>query len=70
MAGYSTRSLSDKLGIKPGTRVIALEAPPQYPSLLGVLPEGATLHTRLSSPAEFIHRFARSDRLHASSAVP
>ena len=60
MAGYSTRSLTDKLGIKPGTRVISLEAPPQYPSLLDPLPQGVTLHTRLSSPAEFIHRFARS----------
>ena|SRR6476469_10825843 len=60
MAGYSTRSLTDKLGIKPGTRIITLGAPPQYPSLLDPLPTGATLHTRLSSPAEFIHRFARS----------
>src|SRR5207245_7308144 len=34
MAGYSSRSLADKLGIKPGTTVTALAAPPAYVSLL------------------------------------
>ncbi len=58
-ASYSRRSLAAKLGIKPGTRVTALGAPPTYPSLLGTLPDGATLHSRLSSTASFIHRFAR-----------
>ena len=66
MAGYSQRSLPDKLGIKPGTRVVALGAPPAYPSLLGRLPEGATLHSRLSKQASFIHRFVRrQDELRA-----
>jgi hypothetical protein len=58
-AGYSRRRLAEKLGIKQGTRVTALSAPPSYPSLLGKLPEGATLHTRLPSSSDFIHRFAR-----------
>lgn len=58
-AGYSRRSLAEKLGIKPGTEVIALGAPPTYTALLGPLPDGATLHSRLSSSAHFIHRFAR-----------
>jgi hypothetical protein len=58
-AGYSKRTLAQKLGIKPGTRVVALEAPPTYPSLLGTLPGGATLHSRLPSSSGFIHRFAR-----------
>ena len=59
MAGYSDRSLAQKLGIKPATRVVALRAPPAYASLLGSLPEGATLHTRLAAGSNFIHRFAR-----------
>lgn len=59
MAGYSQRTLPDKLGIKPGTRVIALGAPRTYASLLGRLPQGATLHTRLPDRTQFIHCFVR-----------
>jgi hypothetical protein len=58
-AGYSKRTLVDKLGIKPGAKVTALGAPPFYPALLGPLPEGATLQSRLPPSSEFIHRFAR-----------
>lgn len=59
MAGYSTRTLTEKLGIRPGTRVIALGAPPDYPELLAPLPEDVTIQKRLSSPARFVHRFVR-----------
>jgi hypothetical protein len=59
MAGYSKRSLADKLGIKAGTRVVALQAPPTYAALLGPLPGGASLHSRLRASSGFIHRFAR-----------
>jgi hypothetical protein len=60
MAGYSTRTLSDKLGIKAGTRVVALGAPSSYPDLLAPLPAGAMLQIRLPAAAEFVHRFVRS----------
>jgi hypothetical protein len=59
VAGYSKRSLADKLGIKAGTRVVALQAPPRYAALLGTLPRGASLHSRLPASSGFIHRFAR-----------
>ena len=59
MVGYSKRSLADKLGIKAGTRVVALQAPPTYQALLGTLPSGASLHSRLPASSGFIHRFAR-----------
>jgi hypothetical protein len=66
VAGYSQRSLSEKLGIEPGTRVVALGAPPIYSSLLGHLPDGATLHSHLSEQTQFIHRFVRrQDELRA-----
>jgi hypothetical protein len=58
-AGYSKRTLVEKLGIKPGTRVAVLGAPVTYPSLLGSLPVGATLRSRLPASAAFIHQFAR-----------
>lgn len=60
MAGYSTRTLADKLGIKPGIRVIALGAPSSYRALIDPLPRSATLQTRLSFNAAFIHRFVSS----------
>jgi hypothetical protein len=59
VVGYSKRSLADKLGIKAGTRVVALQAPPTYAALLGTLPRGASLHSRLPVSSGFIHRFAR-----------
>jgi hypothetical protein len=59
VAGYSERPLSEKLGIKPGTQVIALGAPRSYASLLGRLPEGARVYARLPPTPQFIHRFAR-----------
>ena len=59
MAGYSQRSLSEKLGIKPGTRIFALSAPQSYASTLGDLPPGATLQLRIPSAGHFIHAFVR-----------
>ena len=41
MAGYSSRSLVEKLGIKSGTAVILLGGPPGYAAMLGELPAGA-----------------------------
>ncbi len=59
MAGYSSRSLVEKLGIKAGTAVILVGGPPGYTRLLGELPPGATIKTRLPAAARFIHQFAR-----------
>jgi hypothetical protein len=59
-AGYSSRNLVQKLGIKEGTRVIVIGAPPNYQSLLKPLPSGASIHTRLPASSDFIHAFARS----------
>jgi hypothetical protein len=57
--GYSRRSLSQKLGIEPDMRVIALGAPPTYQALLAPLPAGAKVQTRLPVSSDFIHHFAR-----------
>jgi alkylation response protein AidB-like acyl-CoA dehydrogenase len=59
VAGYSQRSLAEKLGIKSGTRVIALGAPAEYSRLLGEVAPGVTLQTRLPTAAGFVHRFVR-----------
>ena len=57
MAGYSKRSLVEKLGIKPSTRVVVLSAPPTYASLLGALPAGSSLRSKLPAASGFIHKF-------------
>jgi hypothetical protein len=59
VAGYSARSLPDKLGIRPGTPIVALSAPRSYRLLLGELPQGATIRPRLSTGSPFIHCFVR-----------
>jgi hypothetical protein len=57
MAGYSSRSLADKLGIKPGTIVTALAAPPAYIQLLQPVPADVTFVNRLGKRARFVHCF-------------
>jgi hypothetical protein len=59
MAGYSSRPLVEKLGIRPGTAVVVLGGPPDFPATLSPLPEGAGIRKRLSRGATFIHQFAR-----------
>jgi hypothetical protein len=68
-AGYSKRTLVEKLGIKPETRIVMLDAPVTYPALLGTLPAGATLHSRLPPTATFIHQFVRR-RQHLTADFP
>jgi hypothetical protein len=58
-AGYSKRTLVQKLGIKPGTQIAVLGAPVTYPSLLGTLPTGATLRSRRPASDAFLDQFAR-----------
>lgn len=55
--GYSGTPLLQKLGVRPGSLVAALHAPPHYPQLLGPLPEGATLTTRSTPRADLTHVF-------------
>ncbi len=58
-AGYSGTPLARKLGIQPGTRVLAIGAPKDYPALLDPIPEGATVVRKLEKEAAFIHFFSR-----------
>jgi hypothetical protein len=43
MAGYSNTPLAQKLGIKPGSRVVVAGAPAGFAATLGKLPEGSSL---------------------------
>jgi hypothetical protein len=60
MAGYSKRALIDKLGIKPGQNILIMNGPPNYADVLGPLPDGVHVLTRLSGTLDFIQFFTKS----------
>jgi len=62
MAGYSSRSLVDKLGIKPGTRIAILNAPRGYRATLQPLPPGVRITVTARGSLPFIHFFTKSRR--------
>ena len=59
MAGYSGRSLPQKLGIEPGLSVVTIHAPTNYRRLLGAIPEGVTFSDRLKPESSFVHVFIK-----------
>jgi hypothetical protein len=66
VAGYSGRSLVEKLGIKPRTRIAIINPPRGFRATLGALPEGVTVVAALRGPLPFIHFFAVSRDVLAS----
>lgn len=62
-AGYSRKRLVEKLGIKPGTRIAIVAAPPGYRSTLGALPPGVTVGTAPRGTLSFIHFFTKKRAL-------
>ena len=58
-AGYSEPPLAQKLGIKPGMRVVVADGPPDYATLLAPLPPGVKIVASTADP-EFVHVFATS----------
>ncbi len=60
VAGYSGTPLSKKLGIKPGSKVHLVEAPPGYPKLLTPLPEGVEFVPHVSETTDLVHCFSTS----------
>jgi hypothetical protein len=57
MAGYSGRSVVQKLGIKPGFRIFVDGAPASYDDVIGPLPADVTLAPRLKAPLDMAHVF-------------
>jgi hypothetical protein len=58
VAGYSGKPLVQKLGIKPGFCIFAVGAPAAYRDIVGALPAGATIVSRLKAPLDMVHLFA------------
>ena len=57
MAGYSQRSLVDKLGIRAGVRLVVLAPPPGYGRTLGMLPRDVVVAKTLHGTFGFIQFF-------------
>ncbi len=62
MAGYSKTPLAQKLGIKPGAKVAAINPPAGYRKLLAPLPTGVSFHENAAAGAEFVHLFVTERR--------
>jgi hypothetical protein len=59
-AGYSAKSLPEKLGIRAGARTCILNAPCGYESTLGELPHNVRHRKSLKDPLDFIQFFTRN----------
>lgn len=57
--GTSSKSLAEKLGIKADFVVVVIDPPKDYRRLLGRLPDGVTIRTRLGGRVDMIHAFVR-----------
>jgi hypothetical protein len=69
VTGYSGTPLSKKLGIKPGSRVHLVEAPPGYRKLVMPLPADVELVPRLSGTTDLIHVFS-TNRARLAKKLP
>jgi len=58
MAGYSGKSVVQKLGIKPGFCILVDGAPSAYGKLVGPLPAGVKITTGPKPPPHMMHVFA------------
>lgn len=60
IAGYSGTPLARKLGVNDDTRIVTINAPRNYLSLLEPLPPNARVSARASKHPAFVHVFATS----------
>src|SRR5437764_291836 len=59
MAGYSGTPLIKKLGIKPGMKLLLINAPATYLQLTGGLPSNVEVLKDKTSTVDFIHLFVK-----------
>lgn len=61
-AGYSKKSLVEKLGIKSGYKIIIINTPGNYYKELGKLPKDVIEVKNLSNNIDFIHFFTKTKK--------
>jgi hypothetical protein len=59
MAGYSGTPLAKKLGIKAGAKVLLLEAPADYLTVVEPLPDDVEFVEKLASDTDLVHLFVK-----------
>ncbi|MFO6419749.1 DUF3052 domain-containing protein [Hylemonella sp. W303a] len=64
--GYSGTPLPKKLGITEATRLTVLHAPGDYAAILGELPAGAQVQSKLGASTRLIHLFVTEREVLAS----
>lgn len=57
--GYSGTPLPKKLGMKPDTRVLLIDSPPDFVRTLGDLPGGVSFSKSIAGPADLVIWFVR-----------
>ena len=62
MSGYSSKPLHEKLGIKSGHKLIFLNAPENYFSILGDLPENIQIAKKLTGDFDVIQFFVTEEK--------
>jgi hypothetical protein len=62
LAGYAGKSLADKLGLKPGSIVALLGAPPNFTDTLEPLPKDVSFRRQMSEDCDLVLWFVRSRR--------
>jgi hypothetical protein len=60
VAGYSGTPLAKKLGIKPGSRLLAVNAPADYAALLEPLPENVIFARTSMDELDVVHLFTKT----------
>lgn len=58
MPGYSETPLAQKLGIKPGSRVMLVNPPAEYKAWLKPIPQGVVFADRFEKGTDIVHVFA------------
>jgi hypothetical protein len=58
--GYSGTPLPKKLGLKAPMRLVVVEAPTKYESIVGELPQGVSLGSAADKNTDMVHVFATS----------
>ena len=56
-AGYSKRSLVEKLGIKANSKIAIVNSPAGFDAVLGPLPQGVNVSSKPGKDLDFIHAF-------------
>jgi hypothetical protein len=62
MAGYSSKPVAQKLGIKPGFCIFVDGAPSAYDKIVGPLPSGTLVQAKPKPPLDMVHLFAMQSK--------